>query len=98
MSTTIATMTNATANNMMMRFKASLLISLPTVAVGVLRHTRLHAFAEQQDLTQTVFPMGIGSVVGAVVGGLLVGFVPAAVLKVVLGVILIISAVRIFHH
>jgi len=77
---------------------ASLLISLPTVAVGVIRHSRLHAFAERQDLTQTVFPMGIGSVIGAVVGGLLVGFVPATVLKVVLGIILIISAVRIFRH
>src|SRR5215216_2680767 len=35
---------------------ASLLISLPTVTVGVIRHSRLHAFAERQDLTQTVFP------------------------------------------
>src|SRR5215211_5653911 len=77
---------------------ASLLISLPTVAVGVVRHQRLHAFAERQDVTQTVAPMGVGSVVGAVAGGLLVGFVSPAVLKVVLGAILIISAVRIFRH
>ena len=77
---------------------ASLLISLPTVAVGVVRHGRLKAFKEPLDLTQTIAPMGIGSVIGAVVGGLLVGFVPVAALKVVLGVILIISAVRIFRH
>ena len=77
---------------------ASLLISLPTVAVGVVRHARLKAFDERLDLTQTVAPMGIGSVIGAVVGGLLVGFVPAAALKLVLGVILIISAVRIFRR
>jgi uncharacterized membrane protein YfcA len=76
---------------------ASLLTSLPTVAVGVVRHSRLNAFSERRDLTQTVAPMGIGSVIGAVVGGLLVGFVLAAVLKVVLGTILIISAVRIFR-
>jgi uncharacterized protein len=77
---------------------ASLLISLPTVAVGVFRHRKLGSFAERADLTQTVAPMGAGSVIGAVVGGLLVGLVPASVLKFVLGVILIVSAVRIFYR
>jgi uncharacterized protein len=77
---------------------ASLLISLPTVAVGVIRHRRLGSFANRSDLTQTVAPMGAGSVVGAVVGGFCVGLVPAAVLKLVLGVILIVSAVRIFYR
>jgi len=76
----------------------SLLISLPTVAVGVLRHRRLGAFSERRDLSQTVAPMGVGSVIGAVVGGLLVGIVPAAALKLALGIILIVSAVRIFRH
>jgi len=76
---------------------ASLLISLPTVAVGVVRHARLQAFEDRLDLTQTVAPMGIGSVIGEVAGGLLVGFVPAAALKLFLGVILIVSAVRIFR-
>jgi uncharacterized protein len=76
---------------------ASLLISLPTVAVGVLRHRRLGSFAERADLTQTVAPMGLGSVVGAVAGSLFVGVVPAATLKFMLGVILIVSAVRIFR-
>lgn len=75
---------------------ASLLISLPTVAVGVLRHRNLGAFEERADLTRTVAPMGAGSVVGAVAGGFLVGIVPAA-LKLLLGVILIVSAVRIFR-
>jgi len=76
---------------------ASLLISLPTVAVGVVRHARLKAFDERLDLTQRVAPMGVGSVIGAVAGALLVGLVPAAALKLVLGVILIVSAVRIFR-
>ena len=76
---------------------ASLLISLPTVAVGVLRHGRLGSFAERADLALTVAPMGSGSVVGAVVGGSLVGLVPAAALKLVLGAILIVSAVGIFR-
>jgi uncharacterized protein len=77
---------------------ASLLISLPTVAVGVLRHRRLGSFADRADLTRTVAPMGAGSVIGAVTGGFLVGVVPASMLKFVLGVILIVSAVRIFHR
>jgi uncharacterized protein len=76
---------------------ASLLISLPTVAVGVFRHSRLGSFTDREDLSRTVAPMGAGSAIGAVVGGLLVGLVPAAVLKFVLGVILIVSAVRIFR-
>lgn len=76
---------------------ASLLISLPTVAVGVLRHRGLGAYAEREDLTRTVAPMGAGSVVGAVAGGLLVGLVPAPALKLLLGGILIVSAVRIFR-
>jgi uncharacterized protein len=77
---------------------ASLLISLPTVAVGVLGHRRLGAYSERRDLTGMVAPMGAGSVMGAVVGGLLVGLVPAAALKLLLGVILIVSAVRIFYR
>src|SRR5215213_3792475 len=76
---------------------ASLLISLPTVAMGVLRHRRLGSFTDRADLTQTLAPMGAGSVIGAVAGGFLVGVVPAAALKFVLGVILIVSAVRIFR-
>jgi uncharacterized membrane protein YfcA len=74
------------------------LVSLPTVVVGVARHARLKAFDERLDLTQTVAPMGVGSVVGAVAGGLLVGLVPAAALKLVLGVILIVSGVCIFQE
>ncbi len=77
---------------------ASLLISLPTVLMGVLRYARQHAYAERRDRYQTIVPMGVGSVIGAVIGGLLVGIVPSAVLKIGLGMILIWSATRIFHH
>jgi uncharacterized membrane protein YfcA len=76
---------------------ASLLISLPTVAVGVLRHRGLGSYAERADLARTVVPMGVGSVIGALAGGFLVGVVPAGALKLLLGVILIASAVRIFR-
>lgn len=77
---------------------ASLLISLPTIATGLWRYSRQGAFTDRQALTETVAPMGIGSVIGAVIGGLLLGLVPASFLKVGLGVILIISAYRIFGH
>lgn len=77
---------------------ASLLISLPTVLVGVIRYAGQGAFANRQNLHDTVAPMSAGSVIGAVLGGLLVGIVPAAWLKFGLGLILMISAWRIFHH
>ncbi len=77
---------------------ASLLISLPTVLIGVLRYARQHAYAKRRDRYQTIVPMGIGSVIGAVIGGLLVGIVPSSILKMGLGMILIWSATRIFHH
>jgi uncharacterized membrane protein YfcA len=76
---------------------ASLLISLPTVAVGIARYARSGAY-DRAAITQTVVPMGIGSVLGAIVGGLLVGIVSAASLKTGLGVILVISAWRTFRH
>jgi uncharacterized protein len=77
---------------------ASLLISLSTVCVGILRYASQGAYAERRALTQTVAPMGIGSVIGALIGGLLVGTIPASLLKIGLGIILIISAIRTFHH
>src|SRR5687768_5086574 len=76
---------------------ASLLISLPTVAVGIARYARQRAYPSTA-LAQTVAPMGLGSVIGAVIGGLLVGSVPAALLKLGLGIILILSAWRTFRH
>jgi uncharacterized membrane protein YfcA len=76
---------------------ASLLISLPTVAVGIARYARQHSYASSA-LAQTVAPMGLGSVIGAVIGGLLVGSAPAALLKLGLGVILILSAWHTFRR
>ncbi|MBD2205401.1 sulfite exporter TauE/SafE family protein [Calothrix sp. FACHB-1219] len=76
---------------------ASLLVSLPTVLVGVVKYASRGAFANRAALRNTVAPMGVGSVIGAVIGGMLVGVVPASVLKVTLGVILNVSAFRVFH-
>ena len=76
---------------------ASLLISAPTVLVGILRYRRRQAYADRQALRTTVVPMSLGSVVGALLGGLLVGLLPVGVLKIGLGSILIVSAIRMFR-
>lgn len=76
---------------------ASLLISLPTVLVGIVRYAHQGGYSQKQDLYQTVVPMGVGSVLGATLGGLMVGFVPTDVLKIFLGLILCYSAWRIFE-
>jgi uncharacterized membrane protein YfcA len=54
--------------------------------------------ASSSSCSSLVAPMGLGSVAGALGGGLLVPFVPRPALKLVLGAILIVSAIRIFHH
>lgn len=74
---------------------ASLLVSLPVVMTGVIRYARQGAFS-REALTQTVAPMGLGSLIGALLGGLFVGLAPANLLKLGLGVILIVSAWRTF--
>jgi uncharacterized membrane protein YfcA len=76
----------------------SLLVSLPTVIVGVLRYASREAFTDRQALTETVAPMSVGSIIGAVAGGMLVGVIPASQLKIGLGIILNVSAVRIFYR
>ncbi len=79
---------------------SALLISLPTVLVGLLRYASKGIFSGEHGLPlkNTIVPMGVGSAIGALLGGLMVGVVPAQMLKVVLGIILIVSAVRVFFH
>lgn len=77
---------------------ASLLISLPTVAVGLIRYASRGTFPEREALSGTVFPMGLGSILGAILGGFFVGLISGSMLKQGLGFILIASALRIFRH
>jgi len=76
---------------------ASLLISFPTVLVGLVKYAGRGAFHDRSTLRNTVTPMSVGSVMGAIIGGMLAGIVPASALKLTLGMILNISALRVFH-
>jgi uncharacterized protein len=74
----------------------SLLISLPTMLVGLGRHRARGAFGHHDDLRRLVTPMSVGAIAGGIAGGLLVAHVPAALVKVLLGLVLILSAARVF--
>lgn len=74
----------------------SMLISLPTVVAGLIRHGRLGAFADRATILGVIIPMGAGSAAGAIAGGLLVGLMPANLIKLGLGFLLVWSAWKVF--
>ena len=75
---------------------ASLLVSLPAVAVSVLRYQRQGAHHDSGLLARLALPIAAGLAVGATVGAALLPFAPGAALKLLLGLILVASAVRLF--
>lgn len=77
---------------------ASLMISVPTVLMGLWRQAGSGLRPTAEELTRIVLPMSAGSIVGAVVGAMLMGFVPGSSLKAVLGLVLIWSAARLRSH
>lgn len=74
----------------------SLLISVPTMLVGLARHRARGAFLNVRDIGRVVLSMAAGTVIGSAIGGLLVGYVPAGAVKLLLGCVLIGSALRVF--
>jgi uncharacterized membrane protein YfcA len=74
----------------------SLLISIPTMLVGLARHRALGGFRGVVGVGRIVMPMALGTVVGSAAGTLLVALVPAVAIKIVLGAVLIASARRAF--
>jgi uncharacterized membrane protein YfcA len=76
---------------------ASLIISLPAVAVGVLRHARAGGYRDRIALLSIGAPMAAGSVLGAVAGAAMLPFVPVGALKLSLGVILLLSSVKLWR-
>ena len=73
---------------------ASLLVSLPTVMVGVLRFRAQGAYRDRAMLAELALPMAAGSVAGAVLGAAALPLAPAAFLKLLLGGVLAASAAK----
>lgn len=74
----------------------SLLISLPAITVGVLRHWRAGAFQDSARSKFVILPLAFGALCGAPVGGWLAAAAPAGLIKVLLGGLLIWSAWKVF--
>ncbi|MEM3699818.1 MAG: sulfite exporter TauE/SafE family protein [Candidatus Bathyarchaeia archaeon] len=71
---------------------ASLLVSIPTVAMGFIKHHRMgHT---NQGATIIAIIMGVCSILGALVGGTYAAVIDKEILKVLLGTILILATVR----
>ena len=75
---------------------ASVLISLPIVLAGVIRHLRTGHFRSRSMLAWLVLPMSLGSIVGALAGGVLSAAAPTQGLRVALAAILAISAYKLW--
>ncbi|MEM3770532.1 MAG: sulfite exporter TauE/SafE family protein [Candidatus Bathyarchaeia archaeon] len=71
---------------------ASLLVSIPTVASGFLKHQNMGHM--NRNATIIAIAMGLGSVLGAFIGASYAGVVEKEILKVLLGAILILATVR----
>lgn len=74
----------------------SLLISIPTMIVGITRHTRNKMYTVKSEITSLVVPMGIASIIGASIGAFLVIYAPSDLLKFILGALLIFTSIKIF--
>lgn len=72
----------------------SVLVSLPVVAVGVIRHRLSGHYRSQDVLVNLVLPMSAGSILGAIAGGVLADHVPTDAIKLLLGIVLLLSALK----
>lgn len=76
----------------------SLLVSVPTLMVGLTRYRGADAFAVLRRELSLFFWMAAGSVAGAGLGGLLLGLFSPRVLMGLLSLVLFLSAVKLFRH
>ncbi|MCW2093098.1 UNVERIFIED_ORG: putative membrane protein YfcA [Rhodococcus erythropolis] len=76
----------------------SLAVSLPTMLVAFARYSRDKSFDVLRENKQFVLAMSAGSITGTIIGGLLLGIVPTAVLLPLLATLLLLSAIKVWHH
>ena len=74
----------------------SLIISLPTMLVGITRHTKNKMYADKSEISSLVVPMGISSIIGASIGVFLVIYAPSQLLKIILCALLIFASIKLF--
>jgi uncharacterized membrane protein YfcA len=74
----------------------SLIISVPTMIVGITRHGQNKMYADRSEISSLVVPMGISSIIGASIGAILVVYSPSGLLKIILGVMLILTSIKLF--
>jgi len=72
----------------------SLLISLPIVATGVVKHWLTGHYRSRDVLFRLVLPMSLGSIAGAILGGALAATAPVSAIKLLLAAILAASAIK----
>jgi uncharacterized membrane protein YfcA len=77
---------------------ASVLIGLPIVFTGIIRHWRLGRYRSPSLFANLVLPMSAGSIAGAVLGGAFAAFAPNEALKLILAAILAVSALKLLKH
>ena len=71
---------------------ASLLVSIPAVASGFLKHQTMGHM--NRETTTIAVVMGLGSILGALIGASYAGTVEKDLLKILLGIILVLATVR----
>jgi uncharacterized protein len=76
----------------------SLAVSLPTMIVGFMRYSRDQSFSVIRAQQRFIALMAGGSLIGAFIGGRLLGLIPVSVLLPLLAAILLVSAVKVWHH
>jgi uncharacterized membrane protein YfcA len=76
----------------------SLAVSLPTMIVGFARYSRDRSFIVLRENLRFVLVMAAGSILGSFVGGQLLGWVPSSVILPALAAILVVSAIKVWHH
>ncbi|MCK9152310.1 sulfite exporter TauE/SafE family protein [Methanobacterium alcaliphilum] len=74
----------------------SLIISLPTMLVGITRHAKNKMYTKKSEIKYLVIPMGVSSIIGASIGAFLVIYAPSELLKIILGALLIFTSIKLF--